>query len=230
VRPYVLAAITFLSVGMDAAVPADVSIAIQIRQDRHALVREHFALPGNARPLEFVFLASQCGGVENIRLVQGGMGHELSAAGSGPWRTVRPPVSAGLSAAPFDVYYDVVPVAPNARSCGVPLLMPQMVLEPVGRKTSDFIFVRVEDAGSGISNIAVPHLQIQSGGKAWSASFPAIPSKVEIEWRTGGEVRASPGNQSDHTGLFYWNFFGLLIVLVTWTALYLLWARAQPRA
>lgn len=181
------------------------SIAVEIAPDRHATVREHYSVSG---PIEFVFLAGACARVERI---QSGDGHRLETKGSGPWITV--PVS---STSPMDLSYTVVPVFPSPRTCAVPIVMPKHAVDSVS--------ITVTDRGSGLSRVSVPHLIAHPDSKTWTATFSAVPSHVQLEWETGD---APPAPLSGPTGLFAWNFWGLVGVLVTWTVAYLIWARRQ---
>jgi len=172
-------------------------ITIHITPDRHATVREHFSL---AKTQEFVFLASPCARIENLQI--DGMPEPIPAV-AGPWITLR----AGV-----DLAYDAVPISPDPRSCAVPLVMPKLVLESVS--------LMVEDAGSGLANVAFPHMT--HDGNRWTALLPAVPSKVTLDWAQGS---APLPRVPLETGLFYWNFVGLVTVLVIWTIAYLVWAQ-----
>jgi hypothetical protein len=147
----------------------------------------------SAAPSELIYLASPCARME------------LTPAGPGSWVTV--PISGS------DLTYEVAPVSARPRSCGIPLLMPKSALDSVS--------VTVEDRGSGVSGISMPHL-VRSADR-WTATFPAIPSKIQIEWPDGNAPQSKTPPLA--TGWFYPNFWGLVAILVTWTIAYLIWAR-----
>jgi len=178
------------------------SIRVEIAADRHATVQEHYSLSG---PTDFVFLVSPCARVEKI---QAG-GRPLEISGSGPWITVAIPPMREI-----DLSYDVMPTAPP-RACAVPILMPKHPINSVS--------LTVAELGSGLARISAPHL-LHSDFKTWTATFPAVPSHLDLEWETGS---APPPSIAAPTGLFAWNFWGLAGVLVIWTIAYLLWARRQ---
>jgi len=181
------------------------SISVEITPNRHAMVHERYSL---SSPGEFVFLASAGVRVEKI---QSAGGRPLEISGSGPWFTVRiPPTHA------VDLIYEVVPMLPLPRTSGVPMVMPKHAVESVS--------VTITDFGSGLSRVSVPHLIRHPDSKTWSATFPAVPSHLQLEWETGN---APPAPSAGPAGLFAWNFWGLTGVLVTWTVAYLLWARRQ---
>src|SRR5580700_5509430 len=104
---------------------------MEITPGRHAIVHEQYSLSG---PIELVFLASPCARVERIQLG----GRALEAKGSGPWITVL--ISSKTA---IDLSYEVVPVSPSPRSCGVPILMPKHAVDSVS--------VTITDLGSGLS-------------------------------------------------------------------------------
>lgn len=177
------------------------SISVEISPDRHAIVREHYSVSG---PIDFVFLVSPCARVEKIQ----SHGRSLNTHGSGPWITVS---MQAIDAA--DLQYEVVPSVPQPRTCALPILMPK---RPV-----DSVSVTVMDLGSGLSRIAVPQLVVNRDLKTWTASLPAVPSQIRLEWDTGSPP---PEPSAGPAGRFAWNFWGLACVLVTWTVTYLLWA------
>jgi hypothetical protein len=182
------------------------SIAIEITSGRQATVHERDAEAG---PAQFIFLASPCARIENIRTADGST---LNPQGSGPWITVAiPPVRA------VDLSYQAVPTSASPRACDIPLLMPQHAITSIS--------ITITDRGSGLRRVSVPHLLEDSASQSWTATFPAVPSRLRLEWDTGG---APPPPLLAPTGLFVWNFWGLVVVLVTWTVAYLLWARLQP--
>jgi hypothetical protein len=181
------------------------SIAIEISRDRRAVVREHYSVIG---PVEFVFLASSCADVKDIELADS---RRMETRGPGPWITVLIPAVTAV-----DLHYQVEPVVPSPRSCAVPILMPKRAVDPVS--------VTVTDLGSGLSRISVPQLFAHPESKTWTATFPAVPSQVQLEWETGD---SPPASGTALTGRFEWNFWGLTGILVTWTVAYLMWARRQ---
>ena len=180
------------------------SIAIEITPARRALVQEHYAVAG---PTEFIFLASVCARVEAI---QSG-GRTLDPRGSGPWMTVAIPAAASV-----DISYQAAPMNGDPRSCAVPILMPKHPIESVS--------ITVRDLGSNLAGIAVPHFLEDPELKTWTARFAAVPSHINLEWSTG---EAPPPVPAGPSGLFAWNFWGLVGILIVWTFAYLLWARRQ---
>jgi hypothetical protein len=178
------------------------SIAVEVSPDRHVVVREHYSISG---PIEFVFLASPCARVNEIESA----GRRLEAHGSGPWITVPIPAMTSV-----DVHYEVWPVVPSPRTCAVPILMPKHAVDSVS-----FI---VTDLGSGLSRVVVPQLLAHPDSKTWTATFPAVPSHLQLQWESGSAVPASNVGPRGH---FDWNFWGLAGILVTWTIAYLVWAR-----
>jgi hypothetical protein len=177
-------------------------ISIRIGPDRHAAVRERFSLP---KTEGFEFLASPCGRIGNL-MVDGRP--ESIPASPGPWI----PAPGGL-----DYSYEVIPNDANPRSCAIPILMPKTSLDPVS--------LIVEDAGSGLANVSLPHMSASKDRKRWTATLPAVPSKIDLVWADGDAAPIS--GRPLETGLFRWNFWGLVSVLVIWTIAYLLWARRQ---
>ena len=175
------------------------SIRIEIAADRHATVREHYSLSG---PAEFIFLASPCARVEKISAGE--------QRGSGPWVTVEVPAMSAI-----ELSYEVAPIAPSPRACAVPMLMPRHSIHSVD--------ITLVDRGSDLRGISMPRLP-HPEAKMWAATFPAVPSHLELEWETGGD---SPPAIAGPIGHFAWNFWGLAGVLVIWTIAYLLWARRQ---
>lgn len=180
------------------------SIAIEITPARRALVQEHYSVAG---PAEFTFLAGSCARIEAI---QSG-GRTLEPSGSGPWMTVQIPAASHV-----DLSYQVTPYYGDPRNCDVPILMPKHPIESVS--------ITVRDLGSNLAGIAVPHFIEDSELGTWTAKFAAVPSHINLEWETGSDEPAPPAGPS---GLFAWNFWGLVGILVTWTVAYLLWARRQ---
>lgn len=183
------------------------SIAVEISPERHVVVREHYSVNG---PTEFVFLASSCGRIDEIQLAGG---RRIEAGGSGPWITVSIPLTTAV-----DLSYIVAPVIASPRTCAVPILMPK-------RSVGSVSFI-LTDLGSGLSRIPVPQLLAHPESKTWTATFPAVPSQLQLEWENGN---ASPPSNGGPVGRFEWNFWGLTGILVTWTIAYLLWAR-RPAA
>jgi hypothetical protein len=173
------------------------SISIEVFADRHAMVRERFSAGG-----EFEYLSSACARVEKVE----SGGQALEGRGSGPWVGVTIPAA--------DVSYEVVPVIPSPHSCAMPILMP--------RRAVDSVSITVTDRGSGLRGVSVPQLVADS--QSWSGKLPAVPSRVQLEWDSGD---SPPASMAGPSGRFDWNFWGLVAILVTWTAAYLLWARRQ---
>jgi hypothetical protein len=197
--PVPFVAILFLAVGAFAD-----SIEVDVRADRSAVVREHFSQTGSAG---FVFLASACARIENPRTGAGA----VEVKGSGPWMEVAIPASGAV-----DLSYEAVPAEGSPRSCAVPVVMPKRAIESVS--------VTVVDQGSGLKGIAIPRLAEGPVSRTWSATFPAVPSRVQLEWPSGDAAREETRGP---VGLFFWNFGGLAGVLVTWTIAYLIWAKRQ---
>lgn len=181
------------------------SITVEVMPGRQAIVQERYALPG---PAELVYLSSPCMRVAKIRTTDG---RALEATGSGPWITVAAPAEAVV-----DLSYEAVPVSPSPQTCAVPLLMPKHAIQSVS--------VSVIDRGSRLRDITVPHLVAQPASGKWTATFPAVPSRLQLDWETGNAPPAAP---SQPAGLFFWNFWGLTGVLVVWASAYLVWARRQ---
>ncbi len=174
------------------------SIDVRITPDRKAEIHERFS---GAAPVNFVYLDSPCVRIGRIQAD----GRLIEPQGAGPWRTVASPA--------LEISYEAVPVA-AARACPVSLLMPDHPVGPVS--------VTVTDLGSGLRFISVPHFAADPGSKIWTANFPAVPSILRLEWKTG----SPPGGSTPApAGRFALNFWGLCAVLVIWTAAYLLWAR-----
>jgi hypothetical protein len=144
-------------------------------------------------PTEFEYLDSPCARVQ------------LAVTGTGPWFTVP---------AKPDLVYQVVPAIPSLRTCAVPIVMP--------KRTIDSVSLTVTDRGSGLTRIMVPQFAGHPDPKTWTATLPAIPSHVDLEWDSGNPPPASiPGP----VGSFNWNFWGLAAILATWIIAYLMWAR-----
>ena len=181
------------------------SIDIRIAADRKAEVHERFS---GASPAEFVFLASPCARIDHI---QSADGHVIEPQGVGPWRRVAVPAIPAL-----EISYEVLPIV-EARTCSVPLLIPTHPIDPVS--------IAVTNLASGLSLISAPHLTAHrdSTGRnvIWTATLPAAPSALRLEWETGNPPTASVAAP---TGRFAWNFWGLCAVLVIWTTAYLVWA------
>jgi hypothetical protein len=195
-----LLVLTLLYLPVQAAGTADVYVGIG--PDRHAEVREKFSLP---KAQGFEFLASPCGRIAN--LVVDGTPQSIPAS-SRPW--IAAPGGVNFA-------YEVIPNDANPQSCAIPIVMPKTALDPVS--------LTVEDAGSGLANVSLPHMSASSDRKRWTATLPAVPSKINLVWADGVE---SPTNKIQlETGLFRWNFWGLVSILVVWTIAYLLWARRQ---
>lgn len=195
----------WLSLALIGACAYGDSIAVEVATDRHATVHEHFSL---ARPAEFEFLSSPCARIEEIRSSNG---QPLEPIGSGPWIMV--PVSAATA---VDLSYQVVPMSASPRTCAVPILMPK---HPV-----DSVSVRITDRGSGLSRVTEPRFVAHPDSKTWTATLPAVPSHVQLDWPSGD---APPASRAGPVGLFAWNFWGLVSVLVIWTIAYLFWAHRQ---
>jgi len=109
--------------------------------------------------------------------------------------------------------YQTTAGQPDTRGCAMPLMIPKAPLESVA--------LMVRDPDHAIRVITVPNLA-RHRSDLWIGTLPAVPSKIQIEWRTG-QAFAQPASVLP-TGLFFWNFGGLVIVLVCWTILYILWA------
>jgi hypothetical protein len=88
------------------------------------------------------------------------------------------------------------------------------------RHAVDSVSIAVTDRGSGLRGVSVP--QLGAGSQSWSGKLPAVPSRVQLEW-PGGNLPPAP--IPGPSGRFDWNFWGLVVILVTWTVAYLLWAR-----
>jgi hypothetical protein len=178
------------------------SLTVEIRENRSAVITEHFSQPVK----ELVFLLSPCARIENVRVSDA---NQPTPAGPGPWITLPLPNA-------VDVSYEAVPLQANPKTCPIPLLIPKQALDSVS--------LAIEDRSGTVGDISLPHVVRTEPGR-WSTTLPAIPSKIQIEWRTG--ETPTPRPEESPTGLFFWNFGGLVTVLVSWTILYLLWARAS---
>ena len=88
----------------------------------------------------------------------------------------------------------------------------------------DSVSLTIQDRTRAVLDISLPQLSHPEPAR-WTGTLPAIPSKIQIEWRTGQAPMPSP--EKSPTGLFFWNFTGLVAVLISWTILYLVWARAS---
>lgn len=178
------------------------SIEVEITPGREAIVHERFSQSGS-----FVFLASECARIEKL---QSGSGNPLELLGTGPWINVAVP-----QIRPVELSYRVVPAVALPRSCDVPLVMP--------KRPIDSVSITITDQGSGLSGVAIPQLA-RTSESTWTGTFPAVPSRVRLEWPRGNAPEAANGGP---VGLFFWNFWGLVVVLVTWTFAYLVWASRQ---
>jgi len=172
------------------------SIDVEITPARTMIVRENFSRAGS----HLIFLASSCARIEKIQSADGSV---LRTSGPGPWMTV--------SNASMPLSYEAVPLA-SPRICSVPLLMPE---HPI-----DSVRLTITDHGSGVTRVGIPH--VEGGAGKWTATFPAVPSQVQLEWPAGAALPKAP---LFPIGRFAWNFWGLVSVLVLWTVAYLIWAR-----
>lgn len=191
------------SIAIDLGASGSASITVELHADHSATVTEYFFLARG--PKEFVFLSSPCGSVERVRYADSAKVRELTP--TPPWTSFDLPADVdGLS-------YQIVAEQPGVRSCGVPLLMPKM---PV-----DSVALTIRDPDRAVREVTLPNVA-RRREDLWMGTLPAVPSKVQIEWRTGEEALGAPNSLP--TGLFFWNVTALVVVLVCWTFLYILWA------
>jgi hypothetical protein len=151
---------------------------------------------------------SIAGPVEFVFLRSDCMQILVDESGTGPWFPVSIPKPDAIS-------YEARPATQFPGSCALPLLMPKHPIRSVS--------ITVIDHG-GLTDVTVPCLARDRGSKSWSGTFPAVPSQIGLEWRGGDTAIAE--NRAP-TGAFFWNFWGLATVLVTWIAAYLTWARRE---
>jgi hypothetical protein len=157
---------------------SDVRVAVTVRSDGVATVRQEYQLSSAVAGSWFEYLSVPCAVVGPVAIRAGGLPFDHEVSARGPW------VQLGDSARPFTtrdglvlVTYDV---RLTSREVGIPIVFPRAPLANEGEYGVGRLALAVNFA-SGVDNtVLLPRLEQSDSGTTWTGRLLAFPSMVRV--------------------------------------------------
>jgi hypothetical protein len=209
--------------GIPALRAQNVKILMQVAAGGKVLVTEHYSLAGGPPSFGFVIMSDSCRRLDDFTLKADGTPVGLSRKEDRMWLHLDP--ASTTHAAAYDLSYAIEPFAGNdRRDADIPLLMPDRAIFAATGTGLDLIHLSVEQTSGAIDGIILPQMARAPDGDHWTAQLAAVPTVIRVKWSGSGVPCDQAALRNDPTGPFFRNLWSFLALLVTWVALYLLWA------
>jgi hypothetical protein len=219
------------AIGQAPAFPAtDVRVAVTVRGDGLATVREEYRLSAAVSSSWFEYLDVPCAVVGPVAIRAGGLPFDHDVTARGPW------VQLGDSTRPFDtrdsLVYVTYDVRLTSRDVGIPIVFPRVSLVHDGEYAIGRLALEVNFA-SGLGNtVVLPRLVPSDSGTTWTGRMLAIPSIVRVVLARSAAFsvhECSEPRAEETSGRLTRLLFALGGTMGAWVPLYFFWVSLTGR-